>query len=312
MVLGVRVLDVVPTVIFNLTLQGQHKYNYAIEPIGFPKKDLALKTLDSVDGRPATWKASVNARAALEEYRNSGPYPESTPHLAVRLTEVHFEPREGMPVAPQWIPIGGWNELSIGMSGAIEAAAEEAGNLRIVLSAITSGRTEAVDKERAVFDFVREKIELLEGEEISDEGQRKMSEVMKSKQATRREKVTLMAVMLQELEIPVTLGLLRDPEFGALREGSRTYFEFSDQVVRTGGDTPRFYAPQCTDCVDRTYPASWSGAEVLTGIDGLAEKAEATFQEWQQKAMAEGRIDIRAMRVRSEEQPWHRFEMLGD
>lgn len=306
------VADVYPCVIASLTIDGGGEFFYEVSPVGFPRSELSLKQREVVQGKPSLWKASVNAQPAIEIAPVGPPYPDAVPHIALDLSEIWIEPESG-PVQPQWIPFGGWNTTMVSFSQALEAAVEEAGNLSIQLTAITTGKTTQEAKVAAVFEHVRDKIGLLEGPRYSPLARRDPENLVSAKEATPAEKAMMMAVMLRKLDIPASLALLQTPAHGTFDEERETWLQFDQVVVRVGGmDDGTFHAPQCADCPAGTLPEEWKGGTALITAPDVLELAKEFGEEQNRVAMTKGSFDVGAMTAERQKQPWHRVVEIGD
>ena len=309
----IRLAERLPIVMAALTAQSNGKYAYELRSSGISLKDISQKKDDLTDGRAMLIKASTNQRAAMDLVPDARPWPVDYPHMALYLKEVKVESTNEF-MLPGWARTGGWNQTLLTMGGMIEQMAEDTGGMDIALSTITTGKTTNAAKTEAVYNWVRDKITLLEGPEYQQFGLREMKEVIKSKQGTAFEKTFLMAVMLTKLELPATIAGIRSPELGKLDALWPTPAQFSAVILRTVEEdgTKRYWAPQCGDCAPGEVPASWQGADVVTYDFETIEVAEKFQEDLQQAAMREGRLDIAGLQTELELQPWTVFEKIGE
>ncbi len=306
------VADVYPCVISNLTLDGEGKYVYDFQPVGFATKKLKLKEREIVQGEPSLWKASVNAMAAVDQIPVGPPYPTSVPHIAAALKKIWIAPTQG-PVQPQWIQVGSWNTTATVGAGLLEGLVEDAGKAGILLSAVTTGATTEDEKIEAVYRHVQQKISTLEGPGVESLGFRDAKPLLGAKEVTPAEKALMMAVMLRQLDIPATVALVHTPGFGEFDEGREDWLQFDQIVVRTGDmEGGRFWVPQCEDCEAGTIPESWVGGTALVWPSDLLDLQQEFSKKQQKKAIDAGVFNISKMQREQAEQPWHKLVILGE
>lgn len=299
--------DRYPVVIANLKIDTGSAVTYRMVGRGLPPKDIDFTEKELVNSRPTAYGATMRALPAQEVAWEQGPMPEDFPHVWFYQDESFMEGQA--PIPDGWMKFQGWNLMAMFMHGMSDQAAKKTKGLDMVLGALTSGKSDVVAREEAIYKFVQEKIELVEGPGIERKGFRTPEEILKSREGNGMEKAMLMTVMLREAECPAAPALVRATDYGALEENAQSLVQFSDLIVRAGeGDAPRFYAPQCGDCPPGTLPASWRGVPAFSPKSGLTEVLE-TFQQELIKTVTTGTPptpsqlgDLR------EENDWYRLE----
>ncbi len=304
--------DVFPSVITNLKIRTDHRFAYDIRSTGMKVREMDHKESEAENGRPGLLQATVRAMPAVESMPADGRYGDSFPHVEAYLHEMYIESEHG-PALPGWVPILGWNQTAAQLHGIVKKFTEDAPNMDITLGAITTGAQTAQERERAVFENVRDKYELLKGDDIQDSGFREITDVIKAKNATAAEKAMLMAVMLKKLEIPVSLAVARSSDLGPVNRKVESWLQFDTLVVRCpgDGDNPvRYYAPACATCEPGTLPPG-IGDTLFTTVDDVGDLIEAFGKKIQQRAINDGTISLGGVSREREEQSWYKFDDLA-
>jgi len=299
--------DLYPVVIANLKISTDGAATYRMVGHGIPRKEFDTSEKDLVNSRPTSYSATMRALPAQDQAWEQGPMPETFPHIWFYQNEAFLT--EQAPIPDGWMKFQGWNLMAMIVHGMSEEAGKKTGGLNMVLGALTSGKSDPVAREEAIYGFVQEKIELLEGRDIERQGARTPEEILKSRQATPLEKAMLMMVMLQEAEVPAAPALLRAETLGPFDDSARTLIQFSDVVVRAGGEEePRFYAPQCTDCPAGQLPPEFQGVPVFSPRPGLTEVMEEFQQEMIQTVTTGTPPTPSELSDLREENDWYRLE----
>jgi hypothetical protein len=308
----IRLAQRIPIVLAALQVQSNGEYAYDLRTNAVSLKDVKQKKDDVVDGRAMSIKVSTNQRPPMDEVPDELPWANDFPSMALYLKEVKIDP-DSQFLLPGWASAGGWNQSFMGLGGLVRSGAEELGSLEITLSAITTGKSAPAAKTEAVFNWVRDKVTLLEGPDIARGGTREFEEIVRSKEATEVEKVMLMGAILEKLEIEATVAAVRRSALGDFDHGWPNIRQISDIAIRTVEDGQiRYWAPQCGACEPGEVPASWKGSQVVTFDFATIEVAEEFQEELRNQAMVEGQLDIATTQAQVEAQPWTIFERIPD
>ena len=306
--------DRYPVVYSSVRILNDGSSNFALEGYGFPKGDFAATTDGLVNDRPKEWKGRGGDFAPVENLPGTPPYPATVPVFAIATTERHADNPNGY---RGWIPLEGWLSVSATLSAAREEILKNTGNLDIQASALTTGLSDDAAKEKAVCEYVRDKIKVLDGDAYDRSGMRTMKEVMSAKEATPFEKAALMLALLDAAGVQAELGVVRPESWGALDgQASKTFIAFDAWVVRCGGQQPRYYAPDVSGLEAGTLPSDWGKAAILSPMPGLLEEFKAYRKKVGSEAFAKaGKVDPRKLTKEAEghatEKGWYRIEALG-
>jgi len=134
--------------------------------------------------------------------------------------------------------------------------------------AITTGAANEVEKEEAIFEFVKNEVELAKGPEYDRFSTRPAAEVLETMSASGAEKVLLMESLLQTVKSDGRISGVHRMEYGPLSTEVPGYQNFTDFALRCGDDDPRWYVPYV--------------AHALSNVDELIEKVDAAAakQKW--------------------------------
>ncbi len=305
--------DRYPVVYVSVRILNDGSSNFALEGNAFPEKAVSIKTEGLVNDRPEQWKARSGELAAIENLPATEPFPVSTPVFAIALTERHADDPNGY---RGWVPMEGWATVAAQLSGAREQILKDAGSLDIQASALTTGLDDDAAKEKAVCEYVRDQIKLLDGDEYDRTGMRTLKEVMAAKEATLFEKDALMIALLDAVGIDAQFAAVRPQSWGPLDQVSKTFIAFGEMAVRCGGDEPRWYDPAVEGLEAGTLPADWGKAEVLSPKTGLLEEVRAYRKKVATESYAKsGKVDPRRLMEEAEAhakaQGWYRIETLS-
>ena len=308
----IRLAQRIPIVMAALQVQSNGDFAYEFMSSGIPRKDTTQKKEEVTDGRAMLIKASANQRPAVESIPDELPWGADYPWMALYLKEVRIDSSNQF-LLPGWAATGGWNQSVMALGSVAQQRAEDLQGMDIVLSTITTGKTTDREKAEAACAWVRDKFTLLEGEDYASGGVRDLNDVIKSKEATKTEKVLLMGAILRKLDIPVTAALVRTTDLGPVDRNWKHVSQFNELALRTVDEgVATWWAPQCGECAPGTTPAAWAGAEVLTYEFASVEAAETYSEELRKKAMVEGRVDLAKIQADMEAQPWSFFETIGE
>lgn len=310
----VRLADVFPAVYIQASIDGGEKLSYEARWWAVDSDEVKVEETAKRDGRAVGLKLDARGRAAAAEVSDEFPLSYDVPHALLVLDEIYFEP-EGEAAGfllPGWAPARGWNSVAIQNASIVEALAEDASDMGIMLTAITTAKTTAHAKAAAITDWVRKTIEREEGDLIRDGAMREdLTERMSTKKGTEQEIFMLAAVMMKKAGVPVSVASFRDPSLGEIDESWEHGLQLTDAVLRVeDAGVVRYYAPQCEECEPGTIPAEWVGAKALVYDAGLADEVETYSDKRQKEAMAGGQIDVAEMQREVEAQDWTRFETL--
>lgn len=310
----IAALDRFPVIYSSCRIFNDGQANFSVEAHGVEEGAFKLKTSGLVNDRPEKWSANLKMLPASPELPVSGPYPLDTPVFNIAMVESYVD-FEGFYTG--WVPISGRVSTAGILAAGREEMLEEGGGVDVHASALTTGLATDEEKERAIFEFVRDSIMLLEGDEYDSSARRPAKEILKSKQATDSEKVFLMMAMLDAVGVIAEMGVVRPESWGPLSEVSEVkLISFYTQVVRCGGDLGRVYVPQCGECEPGGVPGDWGKAEVFSPKPGLSGELQAYNEKIRTDAFAEsGRLDMRQIQLdaeaHGEKEGWYSIEVVG-
>ncbi len=305
--------DRYPVVYCSVRILNDGSSSFVMASHGFPDAKASTKTEGLVNDRPEQWKAHAGDLAAIENLPATAPFDAETPVFAIALTERHSDNPKGY---RGWVPMASWINVAAMLSGVREAILDDTGSLDIQASAITTGLADDAAKEKAVYEYVRDKIQLLDGDEYDRSEFRTIKEVMSAKAATPFEKSALMLALLDAAGVPAEIGAVHPASWGSLDTASKTLIDFNSWVVRCGGEEPRFYAPYVEGLPAGALPADWGKAEILSPTPGLLEKVRAYQKKVGTEEFAKaGKIDparlLSEAEAHAKEKGWYRIETLS-
>lgn len=307
----------VPVVRCNLRIRTDGYNTYTIlghrgEEFGFHLKVDGLK-----NGEPAEWQGSMNYLPAFPDLPLSPPYAPEVPTFTV----IHVATYTSMPgISRGWFSTVGWRQVALRLAMIEEAAATFGVEVQDKALEVAGSLSSDAEKEKAVFDFVHQKVELLEGYEYDPRSKRRPSEVLADMSGTAWEKILLMQAMLQQVGVDGQLGGIRTAAWGPLDEELPSYQNFQELALRYGDDAGRWYAPQAPDASGEGLPASWGTCIALTPKPGLMNEAFEFNMVVQQKIVERANEDINSVSPELiqqkidevlEDQGWYRIETVS-
>ncbi len=310
----VSVSDRFPVVYSSVKVMNDGKSAFLVTGDGIPTDEFKLKTSGLVNDRPERWSVNLRGLPAQADLPSTPPYALDTPVITVAMSERYVERTRG---PSGWVAIYGRVQTVQFLARAREGWLKETGGIDIHASAVTTGLDSAEEQERAVYEFVRDSIELVDGDGMDGSAERTVKEILKTKKASSMEKCILMLAMLDAVGVSAEMGVIRPESWGPVSEVEElTFASFYEAVVRCGGDLGRFYAPQCTDCEAGSLPSAWGDGEVFSPKPGVNEDIQAYFEKLGLSAFAEsGRVDIRQIQrdaeAQGEKEGWYLIEQTG-
>jgi hypothetical protein len=291
----------VPVVTRSLLLLDHGLHTYRI--VGHAMPGLDVQVMAEEHGRPSAWQAQAKNIAAMPRLQADGPFAVETPLFLVTESEEY-----GVLGSDDWIPTLAWSRVALWLSGLREAAIGKMVDAYGKAPQITQGHASAVDKEAAIFEYVRDDLASLEGDAYDRLGARLAKEIFASGKATEMEKTMLMVTLLEASGLGGEIAAVRPESWGPFDDGLQSFVEFQHVAVRCGDEAPRFYAPQIHDSSPGRLPAAWGNASVVSPRPGLTQKA----YEISSQIPGEELADIRSLFVKVQAQAlkegWVRIE----
>jgi hypothetical protein len=306
--------DRFPVVYSSCRIFNDGQNDFELSALGVDEADAKAKTTGLVNDRPEKWSLNLKMLAAVEDLPLDSPFPLGTPVFNIAMIERYLE-IEGFYTG--WVPTTGMVNTAAFLSAGRERMIKDGGGVDVHASALTTGLTEPEEKEQAVFDFVRDSIALIDEDGYNLGDLRPAKEILKSKQGTELEKVSLMIAMLDAVGVTAELGAARPESWGPLSDLEEVNLtSFYTQVVRCGKDLGRIYVPQCADCEAGAVPPAWGAAEVISPKPGLTADLQAYNEEIRTKAYADaGRMDMREIQMEAEahgeKEGWYRVDTVA-
>jgi hypothetical protein len=306
--------DRYPVIYASMRILNDGSSDFVVQSHGIDPDNFTLKTSGLVNDHTKEWSANAKNFAPIPSLPWTGPYPLGTPVFSVTLKARHIDQPN---FYTGWVPTNGWVTIAGFLAAGKEKMLENAGGVDISATAVTSGLSDEVAKEKAICEFVRDKIKDVRGEQYERGALRSMKKVLSSKEGTPVEKVALMIAMLDAVGIKSQFALARPEKWGKLDdEAEHGLNSFLTQVVRCGTEKGRYYAPQCSDCAAGTLPADWGKAEMFYPKPGLGKEIKAYNKKIRSEAFAKsGKLNLLKISLEAEKhgqkEGWYLFETYG-
>jgi len=306
--------DRYPVIYASVRILNDGNSDFVVKSRGIETDNFILKTNGLVNDRTKEWSANAKNFAPIPSLPWTGPYPMGTPVFSITLKARHIDQPN---FYKGWVPTNGWVTIAGFLAAGKEKMLEDAGGVDISASAVTSGLSDEVAKEKAICEFVRDKIKDVSGEQYERGALRSLKKVLSSKEGTPVEKTALMIAMLDAVGIKSEFALARPEKWGKLDdETEHGLNSFLTQVVRCGAKEGRYYAPQCSDCAPGTLPADWGKAVMFYPKPGLAQEIKAYNKKIRSEAFAKsGQLNLLKISVEAEKhgqkEGWYLFETYG-
>jgi hypothetical protein len=303
--------DRYPVIYASLRILNDGSSDFVVGSHGIEAANFTLKTNGLANDRTKEWRANVKDLAPIPSLAATGPYPIDTPVFTIALKARHID-RPNFYTG--WVPMNGWVTMAGLLVAAKDKMLEETGGVDISASALTSGLTDEVAKEKAICEFVRDKIADVKEDRYERGTLRSVKKVLASKEGTPLEKVAVMIAMLDAVGIKSQIALARPEKWGSLKdETDNSFTSFLARVVRCGSKEGRYYVPQYDDCAAGTIPAEWGNAVMFYPKSGLSQELEAYKKKLGSDAFANaGRLNLLKISLEAEKhgekEGWYHFE----
>jgi hypothetical protein len=263
--------------------------------------------------RPSAWKTNITNLAAVPDLPGTPPYPPDVPVFLV----VHSETYVNLPnVSEGWASSTGWTRTALFLSRFKEDRLKSnSPHLEEITRSVVADAASDVDKETAIFEYVRDKFGRVEGDAYDNRGfRRSVDAALEAGSLTDFEKVFLMILMLKDAGLSGEICAVHEEPYGPIDDTLRSYHQFQALAVRCGDEEPRFYAPAVPTASPGRLPEAWGTCTVLSPTPGLIQKAQDFTVVLSQRFQADEPGQSTPGKIKNEveeyveQQGWYRLE----
>jgi len=297
----VSMASALPTAHFSFRLVTNPHHDYLLR--SHNADDLHTRNVRQSGGRVTEWHAKMESIPAQPGIALAGPYGPQTPLILVA------ESREKLGTSGEWVSTLAWQRVALWLSGLRERSIGEMVGAHAKARELVAGIEDPVQKEAALFGFVRDELALLHGSAYDPLAVRSADDILASGEATALETCMMLVAMMSATGLQAELALVRTESWGALDDELRSIVQFSDMAVVGGtAEAPRFHVPYIDGESAGMLPADWGDCEVLWPEPGYMERAAKASAEIQQGVYGDPHEAFMNARKLAETAGWYHLE----